>query len=81
VADGAPVDPIRRASLAGVSTSPTPAQQAAVLLAFIAAALSFSAVAYSFIRTGAIQATPLFGGLLMLALAVSGYSRLRRPPS
>jgi hypothetical protein len=50
----------------------------AVLLAFVAAALSFSVLAYSFMRTGAIQATPLFGGLLMLALGLSGYSRLRQ---
>ena len=52
----------------------------AVLLAFVAAALSFSVLVFSFVRTGAIQATPLFGGLLMLALGLGGYSRIRQPP-
>jgi len=51
-----------------------------VLLAFVAAALSFSALAISFSRTGAIEATPLFGGLFMLALGLSGYFKIRRPP-
>jgi sulfite exporter TauE/SafE len=50
------------------------------MLAFVAAGLSFSVLVYSFVRTGAIQATPLFGGLLMLALGLGGYSRLRQPP-
>ena len=50
-----------------MTTPPNPAQKLAVLLAFVAAALSFSVLAYSFMRTGAIQATPLFGGVLMLA--------------
>ena len=59
---------------------PTPVQKLAVLLAFVAAALSFSVLVYSFVRTGAIQATPLFGGLLMLALGLGGYSRIRQPP-
>ena len=51
-----------------------------MLLAFAAAALSFSVLVFSFVRTGAIQATPLFGGLLMLALGLGGYSRIRQPP-
>jgi hypothetical protein len=63
-----------------VTTPPTPAQKLAVLLAFAASALSFSVLVFSFVRTGAIQATPLFGGLLMLALGLGGYSRLREPP-
>jgi hypothetical protein len=63
-----------------VTTPPTPAQKLAVLLAFVASALSFAVLAFSFVRTGAIQATPLFGGLLMLALGVTGYARLRQPP-
>jgi hypothetical protein len=63
-----------------VTTPPTPAQKLAVLLAFVAAALSFSVLVFSFVRTGAIQATPLFGGLLMLALGLGGYSRIRQPP-
>jgi hypothetical protein len=63
-----------------VTTPPTPAQKLAVILAFVAAALSFSVLVYSFVRTGAIQATPLFGGLLMLALGLGGYSRFRQPP-
>jgi hypothetical protein len=64
-----------------VASPPTQAQKLAVLLAFAAAALSFSILVYSFLRTGAIQATPLFGGLLMLALGLSGYSRIRQRPS
>jgi hypothetical protein len=64
-----------------VATPPTSTQKLAVLLAFVAAALSFSAVALGFARTGAIQATPLLGGLFMLALGVSGYYRIRQPPS
>lgn len=63
-----------------MTTPPTPAQKLAVMLAFVAAGLSFSVLVYSFVRTGAIQATPLFGGLLMLALGLGGYSRLRQPP-
>jgi len=61
-----------------VATPPTHVQKLAVLLAFVAAGLSFSVLVYSFLRTGAIQAPPLFGGLLMLALGLSGYSRIRR---
>jgi hypothetical protein len=64
-----------------VTTPPTQAQKLAVLLAFAAAALSFSALLLSFLRTGAIQATPLFGGLLMLALGLAGYARIRQPPA
>ncbi len=63
-----------------MTTPPTPVQKLAVLLAFVAAALSFSVLVFSFVRTGAIQATPLFGGLLMLALGLGGYSRIRQPP-
>ena len=63
-----------------MTTPPTPVQKLAVLLAFAAAALSFSVLVFSFVRTGAIQATPLFGGLLMLALGLGGYSRIRQPP-
>ena len=63
-----------------MTTPPTLVQKLAVLLAFAAAALSFSVLAFSFVRTGAIQATPLFGGLLMLALGLGGYSRIRQPP-
>lgn len=64
-----------------MTTPPTQAQKLAVLLAFAAAALSFSVLLFSFLRTGAIQATPLFGGLLMLALGLAGYSRIRQPPA
>ena len=64
-----------------MTTPPTPAQKLTVLLAFVAAALSFSVLLYSLLRTGAIQATPLFGGLLMLVLGLSGYARLRQQAS
>ena len=64
-----------------MTTPPTQVQKLAVLLAFAAAAMSFSVLAYSFLLTGAIQATPLFGGLLMLALGLGGYAKIRQPPS
>jgi hypothetical protein len=56
-------------------------QKLTVLLAFTAAALSFSALTIIFLRTGTIQATPLFGGLLMVALGLAGYSRIRQSRS
>lgn len=61
-------------------------QKFAVLLAFVAAALSLLAAALTAVRTGRIEATPLFGGLFMLALGIGGWSTLRRrqreaPPS
>jgi hypothetical protein len=60
-----------------VPTTPTRGQVLAVWLAFLAAALSFTAVVLTFSRTGRIEATPLFGGLFMLALGVAGVARLR----
>jgi len=56
----------------------TATQKLAVWLAFIAAGLSFTAVALAASRTGRIDATPLFGGILMLALGIAGAARLRR---
>jgi hypothetical protein len=61
-------------------------QKFAVLLAFVAAALSLLAAALTAVRTGRIEATPLFGGLFMLALGLGGLSTIRRrqreaPPS
>ena len=50
----------------------------AVWLAFLAAALSFLAVAVTYTRTGRIEVTPLFGGLFMLALGIAGRAKLRR---
>jgi hypothetical protein len=55
---------------------PTRSQRLAVALAFLAAALSFAAVVVSIVRDGRLAVTPLFGGLLMLALAIGGYLRL-----
>jgi hypothetical protein len=66
-------------TLRGVTPPRGTAQALAIGLAFIAAALSFTAVAITVSRTGRIEATPLFGGLLLLALGVGGYLRLRRP--
>ena len=57
----------------------TPAQKIAVVLAFVAAGLSFGAVAVGFSRTGRVDLTPLAGGLLMLALGVSGVLKIRPP--
>jgi hypothetical protein len=63
-----------------VATPPTPAQKLTVLLAFVLAAVNFSVLVFAIVRTGTIQALPLFGGLLMLTLGMVGYSRIRQPP-
>jgi hypothetical protein len=60
-----------------MAIEPTSTQRTAVGLAFVAAALSFAALALTFWRTGRIEATPLFGGLVMLALGIGGYMKLR----
>ena len=59
-------------------TEPKRAQVVAVWLAFLAAAFSFTAVLLTFTRTGRIEATPLLGGLFMLALGVAGWTKLKR---
>jgi hypothetical protein len=59
-------------------TEPKRAQLLAVWLAFLAAAMSFVAVALTYTRTGRIEATPLFGGLFMLALGIAGRAKLKR---
>jgi hypothetical protein len=58
----------------------TSTQRLAVWLAFIAAALSFTAVAITAAGSGRIDATPLFGGILMLVLGLAGRARLRQLP-
>ena len=58
---------------------PTSTQKLVVILAFVAAALSFAAVAIGYLQTGTIRLTPLGGGLLMLVLGVSGYKRITAP--
>jgi hypothetical protein len=63
------------------STPPSSAQKFAVLFAFAASAVSLAVVVLMAVRTGTIQATPLLGGLLMLALGISGYVKLRQPRS
>jgi hypothetical protein len=55
-------------------------QRLAVLLAFVTAALSLMAVAAAWLTRGEIPLTPLGGGLLMLALGVSGLRRVRSRP-
>lgn len=69
-------DRIACATLAAVP-QPTSTQRTAVALAFLVAALSLSAVILTAMRTGRIEALPLFGGLLMLALAIAGVVKLR----
>ena len=68
---------VQCARLASVPTQPTTTQKLVVLLAFLAAALSLSAAVMTAIRTGRVEATPLFGGLLMLALGIGGYAKLK----
>lgn len=55
----------------------TRSQKLAVALAFAAAAFSLAAAGMRFAREGAVDVTPLVGGLFMLALGVSGYLRIR----
>ena len=57
---------------------PTRSQRIAVLLAFVAAAVSLFAAALRYARHGDILVTPLAGGLIMLALGISGYRTLRK---
>ena len=61
------------------ASMPTSTQKLAVILAFVAAALSFAAVAVGYAQTGTIRVTPFGGGALMLALGISGYKRLTAP--
>ena len=48
-------------------------------VAFLAALLSFVAVAVEFSRSGRLALTPLGGGMLMLALGISGLLKIRTP--
>ena len=57
----------------------TTVQRVSVGLAFLAALLSFVAVAVEFSRSGRLAWTPLGGGMLMLALGISGLLQLRTP--
>ena len=57
---------------------PTTTQKLAVALAVLATALSLTAVVLVFVRRGEIATTPLFGGLFMLFMSVSGLLRLRQ---
>jgi len=55
----------------------TSTQKLAVVLAFVAAALSFTAVAIGYFNNGDIRVTPLGGGMVMLAFAVTGYQKIK----
>jgi hypothetical protein len=55
----------------------TSSQKMAVVLAFVAAALSLSAAAIGYAQTGVVRVTPLGGGIFMLALGITGLIRLR----
>ena len=57
----------------------TSTQKLTVVLAFVAAALSFVAVVVGYVQTGTIRVTPLGGGVVMLALGISGYKRITAP--
>jgi hypothetical protein len=56
---------------------PTRAQKVAVFMALMSAVLSLAAVAFRVVRHGVLDATPLLGGLFMLAIGIGGYRRLR----
>jgi hypothetical protein len=58
----------------------TSKQKLAIWLAFLAAALSFVAVGMRYSSEGHIDTTPLFGGILMLVLGITGIRRLRSTP-
>jgi lipopolysaccharide export LptBFGC system permease protein LptF len=57
----------------------TSTQKLAVVLAFVAAALSLAAAAVAYARHGEIRVTLLGGGAVMLLLAISGYKRITAP--
>jgi hypothetical protein len=57
----------------------TSSQKLAVVLAFVAGALSLAAAAIEYSRTGHVKVTLLGGGLLMIALGLGGLGRLRQP--
>lgn len=57
---------------------PTLTQKLAVVLAFVAAALSCAAAILRYTRDGEVAVTPILGTLVMVALGVSGYRRLRQ---
>jgi hypothetical protein len=61
------------------TSMPTSTQKLVVILAFGAAALSLAAVVVGYLQHGTIRLTPLGGGLLMLALGISGYKRITAP--
>jgi hypothetical protein len=48
-----------------------------VAFAFVAGLLSLAVAAAVFMRRGEIAATPLFGGLFMLALGIGGFVKLK----
>jgi uncharacterized membrane protein len=51
-----------------------------IILALIAAVLAFSAALIAYVHRGEVEATPIGGGLFMLALAYYIY-RSRKPDS
>jgi hypothetical protein len=53
-------------------------QKLTVVVAFVASAASFAAVAARFLTDGSILATPLAGGVLMLILGIGGYLKVTR---
>jgi hypothetical protein len=61
------------------ASMPSSTQKLAVILAFVAAALSLAAVVVGYLQTGTMRLTPLGGGLLMLVLGISGYKRITAP--
>ena len=62
------------------SSMASSSQRAAVVLAFVAGALSLLAAAIDYSATGQVRLTPLAGGLFMIALGVTGLMRIRKQP-
>ena len=54
-------------------------QRITLAVACLLAVLSFGMVAVGYAKTGLIPVVPLFGGGLMLVLAVGGYLKLKTP--
>jgi hypothetical protein len=70
---------LERDGYAGMSPPSYKTQRLAVILAFVSAALSLSAAVMVYIKQGELAGLPVFGGVFMLTLAVTGFLKLTEP--